>query len=66
MTRFINSLSPVDKSLGITVLSLNKTFSFRLIKGVLIIIFLAGTYIKKVFKLSTVKNRPGFVFGANL
>ena len=66
MTRFINSPSPVDKSFGITVLFFNKAFFFSWIKGVLIIIFLVGTYIKKVFKFSIVKSCPGFVFRANL
>ena len=66
VTRFINSPSPADKSFGIAVLSLNKALSFNWIKGVLTTILLAGTYIKKVFKLSTVKSRPGSVFGANL
>ena len=57
VTRFINSFSPADKSFGIAVLSLNKALSFSLIKGVLITIFLIGTYIQKVFKLNTVKSR---------
>ena len=66
VTRFINSLSPVDKLFGIAVLSLNKALCFTLIKGVLTTIFLTGSYIKNVFKFSIVKNRPDFVFRANL
>ena len=42
------------------------TLSFNLIKRVLTTILLTGTHTKKVFKLSTAKNRPGSVFRANL
>ena len=66
MTRFINSPFLADKFFGIAVLSFNKIFSFNLIKGVLTIILLVGTYIKKVFILNIIKSRPGFVLRVNL
>ena len=65
VARPINSPFRANKSSEIVVLSLNKAFSLSLIKGVLTTILLAGTYTKKVRKLSTAKRRPGSVLEAS-